>query len=92
VDDDGFLTLAVDDIWQGLASGDPAANPGADDVGVDREEVIAVLHRVQQFDPPGVAATDLRDCLLIQLRQFGADTPHRDLALTLVDRHLPLVA
>ena len=91
VDDNGFLTLSVDDIWRGLAA-DGAGNAGSDDTGVDFEEVIAVLHRVQQFDPPGVAAVDLRDCLMIQLRQFDSATPHRDLALALVDRHLTLVA
>jgi RNA polymerase sigma-54 factor len=33
------------------------------------EEVEAVLHQVQSFDPPGVGARDLRECLLIQLRR-----------------------
>ena len=92
VDDNGFLTLSVDEIWHGLASADDLPGACAEESGVDREEVVAVLHRVQQFDPPGVAALDLRDCLMIQLGQFSAATPHRDIALTLVDRHLTLVA
>src|SRR5690606_37361545 len=41
-----------------------------DDAIVSIEEVVAVLHRIQQFDPPGVGARDLRECLLIQLRQL----------------------
>ncbi|MBK8133002.1 MAG: RNA polymerase factor sigma-54 [Gammaproteobacteria bacterium] len=92
VDDNGFLALSIDDIWHGLASADDLPHAGDGASGVDREEVVAVLHHVQQFDPPGVAAVDLRDCLMIQLGQFSAATPHRDIALTLVDRHLALVA
>src|SRR5215475_557167 len=37
------------------------------------EDVQKALEIVQQFDPPGVAARDLRECLLIQLRVLGED-------------------
>ncbi|PQA52118.1 RNA polymerase factor sigma-54 [Amnimonas aquatica] len=40
----------------------------------EEDEILAVLHRVQQFDPPGVAARDLCECLLIQLGQRPAGT------------------
>ena len=92
VDDNGFLALSVDEIWRGLAVAGDAPNTGDAESGVDLDEVVAVLHRIQQFDPPGVAAVDLRDCLMIQLGQFGATTPYRDIALALVDRHLSVVA
>ena len=38
---------------------------------IELEEIEAVLKRIQRFDPVGVAAKDLRDCLLIQLSQFS---------------------
>ena len=57
---------------------------GEEDTPVTREEVLAVLHRIQQFDPPGVAARDLRECLLIQLRQLPK-SPDREDAILLVD-------
>ena len=41
----------------------------------EEDEIIAVLHRVQQFDPPGVAARNLAECLLIQLGQRDDATP-----------------
>lgn len=60
---------------------------GDDGTAISIEEVIAVLHRIQQFDPPGVAARDLRECLLIQLRQLPR-SPDREDALVLVDQYL----
>lgn len=55
------------------------------------DEILAVLHRIQQFDPPGVAARDLTECLAIQLRQLPDDFPHRSKALMLVETHLGLL-
>lgn len=51
-------------------------------------EVEAVLKRIQQFDPPGVAARDLKECLLIQLKQLENDTPYREEALKVVGQYL----
>jgi RNA polymerase sigma-54 factor len=84
VNDDGFLSLSLEELQQSCA--------GKDGQPFEREEILAVLHRVQQFDPPGVAATDLRECLSIQLNQLSEDTPHRDLARELVKAHLTAIA
>ena len=81
ISEDGYLTTPLEDI---IAS--------SDDPDVEIEEVEAVLHRIQAFDPPGVAARDLRECLLIQLRQLPADFDWRDQALTLVGDHFDLLA
>lgn len=63
-----------------------------DRYGVSAAHVEAVLRTVQDFDPAGVAARDLRECLLLQLWLMPARTPGIQAALTLVDHHLPLVA
>jgi len=81
INDDGYLSQSVEDIE--AAFEDP-------DIGV--EEVEAVLHRIQNFDPPGVGARDLRECLLIQLRQLPEDVPHRAAALALVGEYFDLLA
>jgi len=81
VDDTGYLTVSLQDILDGL---------GNDDIGLD--EVEAVLKRVQRFDPVGVAAKDLRNCLLIQLSQFIKETPRIDEARTIISEHLDLLA
>ena len=83
VDEDGYLTLTLEDIRQSL---DPRRRE------VTLEQVEAVLREIQSLDPPGVAARGLGECLAIQLRQLPADTEWRDAALTLVNEHLHVLA
>ena len=61
LDADGYLTVTVEEIAF-LAN-----------VWPHLEGVESVLRRIQDFDPPGVAARDLPECLCIQLRQLGLD-------------------
>ncbi|OUS01240.1 RNA polymerase factor sigma-54 [Gammaproteobacteria bacterium 54_18_T64] len=69
------------------------AEPTEDnDEALEFAEVLAVLHRIQQFDPPGVAASDLSECLLIQLNQLNPETPYLDEAKLLSAKFLDLVA
>jgi len=81
VDETGYLTVPLDDILESIG-----------DDEIDLEEVEAVLKRVQRFDPIGVAARDLRDCLLIQLSQFVKETPWLEEARLIVSEHLDLLA
>ncbi|MFA5985248.1 MAG: RNA polymerase factor sigma-54 [Methylococcaceae bacterium] len=83
INEDGYLSSSLDDIFQGLKT-------QMEDL--DYDEVEAVLHGVQNFDPSGVAAFDLADCLRLQLQQLPVTTPCRDDALELVSRHLDLLA
>ena len=85
LNDDGYLTETLEDIRQALADTDDPPQP---------EEMQAVLHRLQAFDPPGVAAQDLGECLFLQLRQGGVEPtdPVQRLALQLVREHLPALA
>ncbi|MCX7109074.1 MAG: RNA polymerase factor sigma-54 [Proteobacteria bacterium] len=79
INDDGYLTGTIGEIHQGLL--EQIEN-------LDLDEVMAVLHRLQNFDPPGVAALDLADCLGLQLKQMPEDTVGRSKALELVQNHL----
>lgn len=54
--------------------------------------VEAVLETVQEFDPVGVGARDLAECLRLQLWQLPAKTPGIQTALRLVDAFLPLLS
>jgi RNA polymerase sigma-54 factor len=83
VNDEGYLGNTPEDIYQDLQ------NQIED---LDFDEIIAVLHRVQHFDPPGIAAIDLSDCLKLQLLQLPESTPYREQALLVVTRYLKLLA
>jgi RNA polymerase sigma-54 factor len=82
VDADGMLTLPDAEILSGF---DPALE-------IDAAEYAAVLKRVQQFDPPGIAARDLRECLAIQLAQLPDGAAWVAEARDLVAHHLDLLA
>jgi RNA polymerase sigma-54 factor len=81
IDNNGRLTISPEEILEGM--------PSESDTELD--EIMAVLHRIQQFDPPGVGGRDLRECLLIQLNQFPADTLWLREAKLVVDKHIQLL-
>lgn len=82
IDEDGYLREPIEYLHEqfGLAP-DP-----------ELKEVTAVLHLVQQFDPAGVAARNLGECLALQLRQLPPDVPYRQAALRLAEHHLQTLA
>jgi RNA polymerase sigma-54 factor len=81
-DDNGRLSLELDDIFQSLG----------EELEIEIEEVVAVLHMLQQFEPAGVCTRDLQECLLVQLQQLPANTVHLDQAKQILNRHLPQLA
>ncbi len=81
INDDGYLNATMEDI---------RASVGEDEVELD--EVEAVLHRVQQFDPPGVGARNLAESLIIQLCELDPGVPWRAEARRLVAEHLDVLA
>lgn len=89
INDDGYLTESTEQILQGLRQepDDLAIDP--DNVGL--EEIEAVLHLIQRFDPPGVAARDLKECLLLQLDLLGSDNEQVRHAKNLINNHLGLL-
>ena len=83
INDHGYLASPVSDIHQGLLG-------QLEELEFD--EVEAVLHRVQNFDPLGVGALDLMDCLLIQLNHLPDETPWKEEARSLVSDSLEHLA
>ena len=78
INDDGYLTESIEEIHAGLG----------DDLEIELDEVEAVLHRIQRFDPLGVGARDLKECLLLQLEQFDAGTAGLSDVRMLISEHL----
>ncbi len=82
INDDGYLTESLDDI----------ANTLKPEIDVDAAAVEAVLQRVQQLDPPGIAARSVGECIELQLRQLAPDTPGLAAAIEIARHHLERVA
>ncbi|HEY3488409.1 MAG TPA: RNA polymerase factor sigma-54, partial [Gammaproteobacteria bacterium] len=64
----------------------------AENQDIELDEIEAVLHRVQQFDPIGVAARTPAECLKLQLQTYVPDTPGYALAHIILDHYLELLA
>ncbi len=77
LNDNGYLNADFEDVRKGLKPLSPT-----------REEFESTLRLIQQLDPPGIAARDLSECLLIQLRNKD---PHNSLAMEIVKNHLTLL-
>ena len=78
LDDDGYLRRSIDSIVDDLSF---RAN-----IETDEEEVLAMLKIVQDFDPAGVGARDLRECLLLQIRHCRK-TPEVENATRILKNH-----
>ena len=80
VDDAGYLTVSSDEILESV---------GIEDLELD--EVEAVLKRINMFDPIGVAARSIPECLIIQLNQFSSDTPYLKESKLIINDHIDLL-
>jgi RNA polymerase sigma-54 factor len=77
LDEDGYLLDDLEEIRQALAP----------DLSVSVDRIKSVLGLIQRFDPVGVAARDLPECLRVQLDEMPA-SPARALTRRLIDSHL----
>ena len=74
IDENGYLTCSVEEVVQGLnqwvedAGADWAREDGEELKPFTIQEAESMLRILQGFDPPGIAARDLRECLLLQLQ------------------------
>jgi len=71
LNEDGYLVVLVEEL--------------ASTLNVDKAEIEAVLFMIQRFDPPGVAARDLQECLMIQAEVLEED----DECEMIIERHMP---
>lgn len=82
INEDGFLTTSIDDIYASLNS---KAHP------IDKDEIEAVRHRVQRLDPVGCGCVDLSETLLVQLNQLPETTPHLETAKKILHDSIELL-
>lgn len=79
----GFLTQSIEEIQQSIAS---------ENLFCDIDEIEAVRHLLQHFDPIGCVSVDLSDSLQIQLTQFPERDPYVMLAKLIIKDHIAFLA
>lgn len=79
IDEDGYLRRETTAIVDDLAF--------RQNISATEEEVEAVIKMIQRFDPPGVAARDLRECLLLQLQRLKDEGKQVDTAIKAISRY-----
>jgi len=83
LDEDGYFKSELEELRESIGQALP---------DLEIEELSTALRHVQNMEPAGVGARDAAECLELQLRAMPATTPHLDVALTLVARHLDVLA
>jgi len=78
LDDDGYLRRSIDSVVDDISF---RAN-----IETDEEEVLEMLKVIQEFEPAGVGARDLRECLLLQIRHCRK-TPEVELAIKILNNY-----
>ena len=79
IDADGYLCDSIEVIYQELLESLPE---------LELDELISVLHLIQQLDPVGSGSRNLSECLDLQLQQLDEDLPQRDVARELVQHYI----
>ena len=82
IDDDGFLSLSLAELYASL---------NCESHPLDLEEIEAVRHRIQYFDPLGCASYTLIETLLIQLAQLPKNDPNVNLAKKIIRSDIELL-
>ncbi|WP_234083539.1 RNA polymerase factor sigma-54 [Azonexus sp. R2A61] len=81
LDDDGYLSTPLLELWETLPP----------EYEIEPEELEIALRHIQNFDPTGIGARNLQECLLLQLKALN-DEIDGPLAMVIVDKHLELLA
>jgi len=79
LDDDGYLRRALSSIADDLAF--------RQSLIVEEKEIEKIIQQIQQFDPPGIAARDLKECLLLQLKRKTDEGQSVELAIQILSKY-----
>ncbi|HEU4553909.1 MAG TPA: RNA polymerase factor sigma-54 [Chitinophaga sp.] len=79
IDDDGYLRREVSAIVDDLSF--------SQNIQTDEEEIRQLIKKIQEFDPPGVCCSDLKECLLLQLKRKPQDDPGVQTAYQILDSY-----
>jgi RNA polymerase sigma-54 factor len=79
IDEDGYLRRKIEAIVNDLAF--------TQNIITDEEEVLSILYKIQDFDPAGIGARDLQECLLLQLNRRNDQLKNVNNAITIIEEY-----
>ena len=79
IDEDGYLRRDIDSIVDDLAF--------STGIHTTFEELVELLHIIQDFDPAGIGARDLQECLILQIKRKGSHNPDVKLAHQILKKY-----
>jgi len=79
IDDDGYLRREITSIADDLAF--------RQNIVVTETEIEGLIKKIQQFDPPGICARDLKECLILQLQRRLKDGKEVELAMLVMEKY-----
>jgi RNA polymerase sigma-54 factor len=79
IDDDGYLRREIDSIVDDLSF--------RQNISSTPEEVLSIIKKIQQFDPPGICCRDLKECLLLQLYRKKAEGKNVDIPIKILEKY-----
>jgi RNA polymerase sigma-54 factor len=82
LDENGYMAQDLDELADLLPT----------ELGITLDDLETALVQLQYLDRPGLAARNLSECLVLQLKALPESTMHRDLAISLVKDHIELLA
>lgn len=82
INENGYLEAPLEEILEALPL----------ELEVELVELETALKHVQNLDPPGIGASDLQECILLQLNMLPDNMPDLAIAKTIVEEHLQLLA
>lgn len=82
INEDGYLEQTLEDMEESLPI----------ELEIDLLELQTALKLIQHLDPPGIGATNLQECLMLQLNILPKETPYLSIAKNIVKQHLLVLA
>jgi len=82
ISENGYLEASLEEILEALP----------EELEVELVELETVLKHVQNLDPPGIGASNLQECIMLQLNMLPDDEPDLTVAKAIVQDHLQLLA
>jgi len=79
IDESGYLHRDIDAMVDDLAF--------TQNISTTKENILEILEIIQDFDPAGIGARNLQECLLIQLKRKNTEEKTIKLALQIIDRY-----